>query len=220
VPSHPDAGDKIELCGDDLISVTAESPIEAQKMAEALRASSDWMEVVAGIDSVVLQFDPTRTSIKAATSEIAQTLMRDLPPLSVPDELLEIPVTYGGDGGPDFDDVCEQAGLSADELIALHTRREYRVDLVGFTPGFVYVGGLDDALSVPRRSEPRQHVPAGSVGIADGRTGLYALPGPGGWPLIGRTSYTLFDADADDPFPIRAGMRICFVATADAEAGP
>jgi len=109
--------------------------------------------------------------------------------------------------------------LSANELIALHTGQEYRVDLVGFTPGFVYIGGLDDVLHVPRRRQPRQHVEAGSVGIADGRTGLYALSGPGGWPLIGRTTFKLFDPRAAEPFPIRAGMRIRFVSISAAEAG-
>ena len=81
------------------------------------------------------------------------------------------------------------------------------------------MGGLADALRIPRRKQPRQCVAAGSVGIADGRTGLYALAGPGGWPIIGRTTFTLFDPQAKDPFPVRVGMRIRFIAVSAAEAG-
>ena len=84
--------------------------------------------------------------------------------------------------------------------------------MLGFTPGFAYIGGLDDRLFIERLPEPRQHIPAGSVGIAGGRTGLYSLPGPGGWPLIGRTSKPLFDAAADDPFTLCAGVTVIFTA--------
>ncbi len=217
------SGDKeagtVEFCGDDMLSIVVARPADAQALAESLRSSGDWIEVVPGIESVVVQFDATVSTIEAANEHVGELLARGIPPLESPDVLLEIPVVYGGDFGPDFDDVCMQSGLSAEELIALHTSSEYRVDLIGFTPGFVYVGGLDDKLSVPRRKEPRQHVPAGSVGIADGRTGLYALPGPGGWPLIGRTTFKLFDSAADEPFPVRAGMRIRFMAVGAAEAG-
>ena len=140
------------------------------------------------------------TAVKAATVEF-----------ELPDTLVEIPVVYGGESGPDLDEVCEILQMSADEFIAMHTGAEHRVDLVGFTPGFVYVGGIGEKLNVPRRAEPRQRVPAGSIGVADGRTGLYALQSPGGWHLVGRTPKPLFDAGNDDPFPLQAGMRIRFV---------
>lgn len=219
MPSGDNAAWTIESCGDDLLSINVASPAEAQALAEQLRASGAWREVVPGIASVVVQFDAIDVTIDVAMRRIADEIKHGIAAVERPDALLEIPVVYGGDFGPDLDDVCEQTGLSADELIALHTGQEYRVDLVGFTPGFVYVGGLDDLLHVPRRKQPRQHVEAGSVGIADGRTGLYALSGPGGWPLIGRTTFRLFDPQAEEPFPIRAGMRIRFVSISAAEAG-
>jgi allophanate hydrolase len=219
VPSGDNAACTIEYCGDDLLSINVASPAEAQALAEQLRASGAWREVVPGIASVVVQFDAIDLTIDVAMRRIADEIKHGIAAVERPDVLLEIPVVYGGDFGPDLDDVCEQTGLSADELIALHTGQEYRVDLVGFTPGFAYVGGLDDLLHVPRRKQPRQHVEAGSVGIADGRTGLYALSGPGGWPLIGRTTFRLFDPQAEEPFPIRAGMRIKFVSISAAEAG-
>jgi allophanate hydrolase len=202
-----------------LLSIELGLAEEAQAFAEQLRATGDWMEVVPGIDSIVVQFDATVRTIEAASRQIAAELAKGYSAKALTDVLLEIPVVYGGEFGPDFDAVCEQTGLSAEELIALHTGQEYVVDLVGFTPGFVYVGGLDDTLRIPRRKQPRQRVEAGSVGIADGRTGLYALAGPGGWPLIGRTTFTLFDPQAKDPFPLRAGMRIRFIAVTAAEAG-
>ena len=100
--------------------------------------------------------------------------------------------------------------MTRDDFVALHCRDEYPVEMLGFTPGFAYIGGLDDRLDVPRRPHPRQYVPAGSIGIAGGRTGIYAMPGPGGWPLIGRTPEPLFDAKAGDPFRLRPGLRVRF----------
>ncbi len=219
MPSGDKPAGTVEPCGDDLLSIDVASPAEAQALAEQLRAGGAWREVVPGIGSVVVQFDAAAIMIDVASQRVADALAQGIVAIERPDVLLEIPVVYGGDFGPDFDVVCEQTGLSAEELIALHTGREFPVDLVGFTPGFVYVGGLDDVLHVPRRKQPRQHVEAGSVGIADGRTGLYALSGPGGWPLIGRTAFKLFDPHAEEPFPVHAGMRIRFVSVSAAEAG-
>ena len=217
--SGDSGSDAVEICGDDLLSVAAASPMQAHALAEQLRASGKWREVVAGMASVVVQFDATVTTANEASQQVAAVLAEGLSPVRRPEQLLEIPVVYGGDSGPDFDAICQQTGLSADDLIALHTSVEYRVDLVGFTPGFVYIGGLDDKLNIPRLTEPRQNVAAGSVGIADGRTGLYAVAGPGGWPIIGRTAYKLFDPGADNPFPISTGMRVRFVSLGAAEAG-
>lgn len=219
MPSGDSASGTVVICGDDLLSVAVASPMEAQALAEQLRAGGQWCEVVAGIASVVVQFDATATTTDDASRQVAAALAKGISPISLSEQLLEIPVVYGGESGPDFDEICQQTGLTGDALIALHTGAEYRVDLVGFTPGFVYVGGLDDKLSIPRRTEPRQHVEGGSVGIADGRTGLYAVAGPGGWPIIGRTAYKLFDPDADNPFPISPGMRIRFVPVGISAAG-
>ena len=212
MPSTDNAEYPVTVSGDDLITIEVGSPAEAQSLADALRQGGVWREVVAGISSVVVQFDTAAINLDNARQRIENTLAKGISPLELSDVLVEIPVVYGGESGPDLDDVCEQTGLTAEELIALHTGKEYRVDLVGFTPGFAYVGGLDDKLNVARRNSPRQRVEAGSVGIADGRTGLYALPGPGGWPLIGRTAFRLFDPSADDPFPLHAGMRVRFVS--------
>jgi len=205
-------GKKIHGCGDDLISIDVSSPAEAQVLAERLRATGDWFEVVGGIDSVVLRFDAATHDPDFVVRKAHETTSLDAPVVMKSVDVVEIPVCYGGEFGPDFDAVCAMLKLSGEELIALHAGHDYTVDMLGFTPGFAYIGGLDERLCVPRLREPRVSIEAGSVGIADGRTGLYALPGPGGWVLIGRTSYPLFDATADHPFALKAGMRVRFVA--------
>ena len=199
-------------CGDDLFSIAVERPEDAQALAAQLRAANFWLDVVPGIDSVVARFDALKTSAQDARSAIDEILGKGITPLDIGDELVEIPVVYGGEFGPDLDELSAATGLSPDEIIALHTGREYRVEMVGFTPGFAFIGGLDERLRVPRRKEPRPRVPAGSVGIADARTGLYAMASPGGWTLIGRTAYTLFDAGAEQPFKLAPGIRVRFRA--------
>lgn len=197
-------------CGDDLFSVATESPEDAQALAAQLRRSGKWLEVVPGIDSVIVQFDAARRDGDDVQHEILSVLERGIEPLPTTDELVEIPVVYGGEFGPDLDELSQATGLSPDAIVDLHTGAEYCVDMVGFTPGFAFIGGLDDRLRVPRRAEPRQQVAAGSVGIADGRTGLYAMASPGGWTLIGRTPYKLFDPGAEQPFALAPGTRIRF----------
>lgn len=197
---------------DDQLSLLADGPQDAQALAEHLRKDACWLDVVAGIDTVVVRFDVARMDADNAELRIRDSLRSGVPPLPKSDTLLEIPVVYGGAYGPDLEALCLDLGMEQDEFVALHSGTEYCVDMVGFTPGFAFIGGLDERLHVPRREQPRQRVAAGSVGIADSRTGIYALPSPGGWTLIGRTPYPLFDPKADDPFAVHAGTRIRFVA--------
>ncbi len=203
---------EVVASGDDLLSVGVEETADAQRLADALKASGDWLEAVAGIESVVVQFDAAKMDCRAAEERLKEALETDIETIGAETELVEIPVVYGGEYGPDLDAVCEQQGLTVDKAIALHTGSEYTVDLVGFTPGFVFIGGLDEQLDVPRRDEPRQRLEAGSVGIAGGRSGLYALAVPGGWQIIGRTSMKLFDPYDEPPNRLTAGMRVRFVA--------
>ncbi len=198
--------------GDDLFSVSLGSTSDAQALAERLRSDDQWTAVVAGIDSVVVRFDPLALDADTARQSIEECMGEIGESLAVATDVLEIPVVYGDEFGPDLDELCQQTGMTKDEFIDLHTGRDYPVDMIGFTPGFAFVGGLDDRLRVPRREQPRQRVAAGSVGIADGRTGLYGIASPGGWTLVGRTPLRLFDPDAANPFVIRAGMRVRFKA--------
>jgi KipI family sensor histidine kinase inhibitor len=125
---------------------------------------------------------------------------------------IEIPVTYGGQCGPDLADVAAHAGLTAEEVVARHSAAQYRVAMLGFSPGFPYLLGLDPALHMPRRATPRTRVPTGSVAIGGAQTGVYPRETPGGWHLIGRTTLHLFDPARDPPALLKPGMRVKFIA--------
>jgi KipI family sensor histidine kinase inhibitor len=204
----------VRSAGDDLLSVSVADPQTAQRLSADLRDSGDWIEAVAGVDSVVVRFDIASVSRADAENRLSNAAANISEPTEELQVIVEIPVVYGGESGPDFDYVCEELGLSGQAFIEMHCG-EYTVDMLGFTPGFAYIGGLDERLVIDRLEHPRQYIPAGSVGIAGGRTGLYSLPGPGGWPLIGRTDRQLFDAAADEPFALVAGATVIFTAVDD-----
>lgn len=125
--------------------------------------------------------------------------------------VVEIPVCYGGEYGPDLEEVAQHCSLTPEEVIARHTAPTYRIYMLGFTPGFPYLGGMDPSIAAPRRKEPRIHIPAGSVGIAGEQTGVYPIVSPGGWQLIGRTPLRLFDPQREQPILLSAGAGIRFV---------
>ena len=128
-----------------------------------------------------------------------------------PGDVVAIPLCYGGDFGPDLSFVASSNDLSEDEVIRRHSGREYYCYMLGFTPGFPYLGGMDSSLATPRLAKPRQIIPAGSVGIADQQTGIYPMESPGGWQLIGRTPLKLFDPQREPPILLEAGIWIRFV---------
>lgn len=198
---------EVVFAGDDLLSIAVGTASAAQALAAELRASGDWLAAVAGIDSVVVQFDP----VAQAPESAAQRLQVQVEAFRMPEEtetrLVTIPVVYDGE---DLGSVCQQLGIDREEFIRLHTGNEHRVEMLGFMPGYAYIGGLDPKLNVPRLANPRQRVPQGSVGITGGHTGLYAIAAPGGWPLIGRTDARLYDWGADEPFLLAPGMRVRF----------
>ena len=127
--------------------------------------------------------------------------------------MLEVPVLYGGEEmGPDLAFVAEHAGLSEQEVIDLHTSTEYLIYMLGFTPGFTYLGGMSAKLETPRLKQPRVKIPAGSVGIAGKQTGVYPIDSPGGWQLIGRTPVKMYDPNRETPILPKAGQYIKFRA--------
>ena len=134
-----------------------------------------------------------------------------------PGRVLSVPVLYGGDHGPDLAFVARHAGLTEAEAVALHTAPDYRVYMLGFLPGFCYLGGLDERLHTPRLTTPRVRIPAGAVGIAGGQTGIYPLPSPGGWQLIGQTPLRLYDPHRETPILLEAGMTLRFYAVGPEE---
>lgn len=126
-------------------------------------------------------------------------------------KIVDIPVCYGGEFGPDMQTVCEYTNLNEEEVILLHSRNDYLIDMLGFLPGFAYLGGLDSRLHTPRLAEPRTRIEAGSVGIGGGQTGIYPLPSPGGWQIIGRSPLRPYDPDRENPILYAAGEYIRFI---------
>jgi len=175
-------------------------------LAAALKKRRDVRQAVAGHASVTVQFDPDQVTHEALAAAIRR-LATKRPPMEEPGRLHRIPVVYDG---PDLVDVAAKLGLSPEQVIEHHGRPIYRAFLIGFVPGWAYLGPLPDELVLPRRSVPRTQVPAGSVAIAGHQTGVYPLVSPGGWHLIGRTSVRLFLPDSDPPSLFRAGDRVKF----------
>ena len=217
-PEAPAASStRIYSCGDDLVATDCPDTRSAQALADHLRGSGDWLECVAGIASCVAQFDLAAMTAEQAEQRLLAALHSVPAVRDRESELVEVPVCYGGDHGPDLEDVCRLLGMDRDAFIDVHAGNEYRVDMLGFTPGFAFIGGFEAARAVPRRPQPRVRLEPGSIGIVGGRTGIYTLPGPGGWQIVGRTPLRLFDADAEQPFRFRPGMRVRFVAISEAE---
>jgi len=173
----------------------------------------EWLrECVPAITELALVFRSDRLGWR----EVVEWLKVQRPDESVeavdPNVEVLIPVHYGGEYGPDLEEVARRASLSVGEVIQRHQAPEYRVAMLGFTPGFPYLIGLDPALKCPRRNSPRLKVPKGAVGIAGSQTGIYSCEGPGGWQIIGRTGVSLFDPEAVSPFRLQPGDRVRFVA--------
>ena len=175
------------------------------------------LEMVPTYRSLLVYYDPdavTATGLEEAIRELgADALERE----SREPRVVEVPTRYGGEHGPDLDFVARHAGLSVDEVVSLHSGVDYLVYMMGFSPGFPYLGGLHPALATPRLESPRSVIPAGSVGIAEGQTGVYPVASPGGWRLIGRTPVKLFDPQRRQPTLLSPGDRVRFVPVDDAE---
>lgn len=194
---------------DDVIEFQVNSPAEAQALAHTLRSEGLAEDVVAGLDRVAVCFHPQ----DADRVDAWLGRVRDLPEPELSEApIVDIEVSYGGEAGMDFDHVCAALGLTAEAFIALHTATVHTVEMIGFTPGFAYISGLPDGMAIPRLETPRPRVAAGSVGISAAYTGLYALAGPGGWPVIGRTAAPLFVPDRAEPFLLQPGQRVRFKA--------
>jgi inhibitor of KinA len=171
------------------------------------------VEYIPAFTTVTVIYDPLVTSYELFSKRL-QTLL-DQPPAesaALEDRRVDIPVCYGGDFGPDLDGVASHTGLSSAEVIAIHSEPEYLVYMIGFAPGFPYLGGMPERLASPRRESPRAKIPAGSVGIAGSQTGVYPIETPGGWQLIGRTPLRLFRPEKNEPSLLRTGDRVRFHA--------
>lgn len=183
-----------------------------------------WM--VPSFASLLVEFDPDRTSLRA----LSEVLLREAEGTADPEErnaaggmnpegkavpsprrIWEIPCCYSERFAPDLPSVAEHAGLTEEEVVRLHCSADYRIYMLGFLPGFVYLGGLDPRIACPRLPSPRKKIPKGAVGIGGSQTGIYPLESPGGWRLIGSTPVPMYDPSREDPVFCRPGDFIRFV---------
>lgn len=181
------------------------------------RAGLPTTDVVVGYRSVMVYIDPL--SERAAGIERRLEDIATAPSASgaMTGALVDVPVCYGGPYGPDLAEVASFGKCSIDEVIQRHLAREYRVFVVGFVPGFAYMASVDPRIAAPRRASPRLRVPAGSVAVAAGQTGVYPAETPGGWSLIGRCPVKPYDADRGEPFLFHPGDRVRFRSISEAE---
>lgn len=175
-----------------------------QRCGAALR------DVVVGYCSLTVYFDPLTVDGAWLESELREAAVQPPPEDTAREALVDIPVCYGGEFGPDLAGVAAHAGCTEDEVVRLHHGVTYRVYVVGFVPGFPYMAAVDPRLALPRRATPRTNVPAGSVAIAAGQTGIYPTETPGGWHLLGRTPVKPYDPARAEPFLLQPGDRVRF----------
>ena len=199
---------------------TLEAVLDAQRRLEKARLPGV-IEIAPAYTTLGVFYDPTRVKsgaglpeeiFDALSEQIRKAISEPLPsrPAKVATRLIDIPVCYEQEFGLDLEGVAQRAGVHRREVVDLHCGGEYRVNCIGFTPGFPFLSGLPAKLATPRRSTPRKEIPAGSVAIGGWQTGIYPVKSPGGWNLIGRTALRLFDPGKNPPALLQPGDRIRF----------
>lgn len=209
------------LCGDCAVTLQIGNEISEQVNREVVNALaairradiSGVCELVPTYTSICIHYDPEVLSCEALRNALKLVKVDPVEEKSDQEErVVEIPVCYGGEYGPDLEFVAEHNGLTAEEVVRRHSNGQYLVYMLGFLPGFAYMGGMDKTIACPRLISPRTKIPAGSVGIAGAQTGIYPLSSPGGWQLIGRTPLKMFAIDGEQTtFALSAGDRVRFV---------
>jgi KipI family sensor histidine kinase inhibitor len=215
-PRIREAGDSALLLElDEVIDVGVNA--RAIAIAAAVRESQlpGVRDVVPTYRSVTVHFDPLIVAIESVRDTIDHAVAA--PAIAAAGKTVDVDVKYGADAGPDLEEVAQFANLSSDEIVDVHSSTPYRVFMIGFLPGFAYMGSVDARIAMPRRSTPRVRVPSGSVGIAGLQTGVYPRESPGGWRLIGRTPVRVFDSTRDEPCLFTAGDTVRFRPIPDAD---
>jgi KipI family sensor histidine kinase inhibitor len=205
--------------GDSCVSIqfgdTIDPAVNARCVAVAAsmetRALRGIRDVVPSYAAVTIHFDPRVIDRRSLSAELDSLAIAPAPVSNSGGRIVEVPVTYGGDAGPDLAAVAAFARCSEADVVQVHASTAYQVYMMGFLPGFAYMGPVDARIAMPRLETPRTRVAAGSVGIAGAQTGIYPCDTPGGWRIIGRTSVRLFDVAREEPFLLKAGDRVRFV---------
>ena len=187
--------------------------------AVQLAAIAGVLDVVPTFQTVGVHFDPLITDADLLSQCLRRVMAPQAPTSTAARVVHRIPVSYGGTLGPDLAEVAKAAKLSEQAVVSLHAAPLYRVFMLGFTPGFAYLGSVEPAIALPRRATPRATVPAGSVGIAGRQTGIYPSASPGGWHIIGRTPIRPFDPERAEPFLFNPGDCVQFYPIEPAALG-
>jgi len=192
------------------INIEVNAKVRSMAIVISKNTPGGIVEIIPTYRSLLVVYDPVLTNPKRLKN-VLTLLEEQLDDIKIPAHVVvEIPVCYGGEFGPDISVVGKAHNLTEDEVVRIHSEPEYLIYMVGFTPGFAYLGGLSEKLHTPRLATPRMSVPQGSVGIANNQTGMYPVASPGGWQLIGRTPLKLFAPERLNPFLYQAGDKIKF----------
>lgn len=209
---------KIKFAGDCGITIEFENTISEdvnRQVVELKNAveNSETDGIIALVPtyrSLLIQYDSSKITYQTLIEFISQSIKNIGRNKSTKSKIYVIPVCYGGDYGPDIETVSTENALDISSVIDIHSSKDYRIYMLGFTPGFPYLGGMDKRIETARLEKPRTKIYAGSVGIAGGQTGIYPIDSPGGWQIIGRTPLKLFDRTKAQPFLLEAGAYIRF----------
>jgi len=175
------------------------------------------IDMIPAFCTLLVNYDPRIVAYQELLDRLDELSKLDVQVQKASSKVFEIPVLYDGEGGPDLENVAKLAGLSKEEVIEIHSGSDYLIYMLGFMPGFPYLGGLDERIHTPRLDEPRVKIPSGSVGIGAAQTGLYPLESPGGWQLLGRTPVKTYDPNRETPILFDAGDYIRFVPITEEE---
>ena len=167
--------------------------------------------MIPAFSTLLINYDPRIVSFEKMRKRIQELVKMEVKAGTGRKKIFEIPVCYGGEYGPDIDNIASHAGLTQEEVIQIHSSRDYLIYMLGFLPGFCYLGGLDERIHTPRLANPRLKINAGSVGIGGSQTGIYPLDSPGGWQLMGMTPVKTYDPDRETPILVEAGDYIRFI---------
>lgn len=206
------AGDKaLTIEYGDEISEDISNKVRSMMVALESNEIEGIIEVVPTYRSLMIHYDALIIGYDDLIKEL-KLLEDKLEDISLAEpEVIEIPTVYGGEYGPDIENVAKHNGITVEEVIKIHSSKEYLIYMLGFTPGFPYLGGMDEKIATPRLKEPRTKIDKGSVGIAGSQTGIYPIDSPGGWQLIGRTPLKLYEPNREVPILLKAGNYIKFV---------
>ena len=199
------------------ISIDINTKIRAFDEALAEEQIDGVYETVPTYCSLTIHYAPERIRYEELKERLEALLAVSHKAQKLNTIVMEIPVVYGGEYGPDLETVAAHNGMSPEDVVRIHSGAEYLIYMLGFTPGFSYMGGMDESIATPRLKTPRVLIPAGSVGIAGKQTGIYPIDSPGGWQLIGRTPVKLYDAHRDTPILLDAGLHVKFIPIDEAE---